>query len=136
VDSHVVVAAVLVRDGRILLCHRGPGRDWYPDVWDLPGGHIRNSETAQDALVRELAEEIGVKVHTPLPPPVARITSEGLDLTIYKVESWVGRVTNLDPQEHDQLDWFSYDNLRSLRLAHPTYLTLLSGLAAASPANP
>jgi 8-oxo-dGTP diphosphatase len=31
-----VVAAVVVRDGEVLLCHRSPNREWYPNVWDLP----------------------------------------------------------------------------------------------------
>ena len=28
-----------------LLCHRSPDRAWYPDVWDLPGGHVEAGET-------------------------------------------------------------------------------------------
>lgn len=42
--THVAIA-LLVRDGRALLAHRHPGRRWYPDVWDLVGGHIEPSET-------------------------------------------------------------------------------------------
>ncbi|GAA2693767.1 hypothetical protein GCM10010412_085480 [Nonomuraea recticatena] len=39
-----IVTAVL-RDGdRVLLCHRSAGRRWYPDVWDLPGGHVEEGE--------------------------------------------------------------------------------------------
>ena len=38
--AHDVVAGVLIRDGHVLLCHRSPAREWYPDVWDLPGGHV------------------------------------------------------------------------------------------------
>jgi hypothetical protein len=44
VDAHEIVAAVLVRDGRVLLCHRSPGREWFPNVWDLPGGHVEADE--------------------------------------------------------------------------------------------
>ena len=35
-----MVAGVLVRGTEVLLGHRSPGRRWYPDVWDLPGGHV------------------------------------------------------------------------------------------------
>ncbi|MGV9763186.1 NUDIX domain-containing protein [Micromonospora tulbaghiae] len=39
-----IVTAVL-RDGdRVLLCHRSAGRRHYPDVWDLPGGHVEEGE--------------------------------------------------------------------------------------------
>ncbi|WP_428833210.1 NUDIX hydrolase [Micromonospora coerulea] len=49
-----IVTAVL-RDGdRVLLCHRSAGRRWYPDVWDLPGGHVEEGEDPKESLVREL----------------------------------------------------------------------------------
>jgi 8-oxo-dGTP diphosphatase len=119
-----LVAGVLVREDRVLLCHRSPSRRWYPNVWDLPGGHVVDSETVQDALVRELAEEIGIAIAEPVPPPLTQIRTEGFDLAIYRVPTWEGTVRKLDRQEHDALDWFSKDQLRDLPLAHPAYLSL------------
>lgn len=60
---HVVVAAVLRRRGRALLVHRSPQRRWYPDVWDLPGGHVEAGEDPAQALARELTEELGTTAH-------------------------------------------------------------------------
>ena len=135
-ETSFVVAGVLLHEGRVLLCHRSPSRVWYPDVWDLPGGHVEDSETAPDALVRELAEEIGVRVPKPTSPPLARIQSEGLDLAIYSVRTWDGEVRNLDPEEHDKLGWFREADLRDLKLAHPRYLSLLSNLLVVSLLEP
>jgi len=59
---HRVVAAALLRHGRVLLSHRSPRRTWYPDVWDLPGGHIDVGESPERAVSRELLEEVGVTV--------------------------------------------------------------------------
>ena len=42
-QRHDVVAALLVRADRVLLCHRSPDRRWFPDVWDFPGGHVEES---------------------------------------------------------------------------------------------
>lgn len=42
------------------MCHRLPSLRWYADKWDFPGGHIEDGETAGDALVRELREEVAV----------------------------------------------------------------------------
>ena len=40
----MLVAGVLVRGAEVLLGHRSPHRRWYPDVWDLPGGHVEPGE--------------------------------------------------------------------------------------------
>jgi 8-oxo-dGTP pyrophosphatase MutT (NUDIX family) len=65
-DGHSPRARIvtgLLRDGdRVLLCHRSPGRRWYPDVWDLPGGHVEPGELPGDALARELREEVGIEI--------------------------------------------------------------------------
>ncbi|WP_440071557.1 NUDIX domain-containing protein [Streptosporangium sp. OZ121] len=53
-----IVTAVL-RDGdRVLLCRRSAGRRWYPDVRDLPGGHVEEGEGPKGSRVRELREEL------------------------------------------------------------------------------
>ena len=72
--SEVVVGA-LVRDGRVLLGHRGPGRLHFPDCWALPGGHVEADEDPIHALVRELREEIGVDA-TVTGPPSLRLEQE------------------------------------------------------------
>src|SRR5215469_16567881 len=47
-----IVTAVL-RDGdRVLLCHRSAGRRWYPDVWDLPGGHVEGGGSEREPCPR------------------------------------------------------------------------------------
>lgn len=55
----VVVAAVIVREGRILACQRSR-RDSFALKWEFPGGKVRKGETPDAALERELREELGV----------------------------------------------------------------------------
>jgi 8-oxo-dGTP diphosphatase len=57
-----VVAAVIERGGRILICQRRAG-DPMAGKWEFPGGKIRRSETPRAALARELREEIGVEAN-------------------------------------------------------------------------
>ncbi|HKM90013.1 MAG TPA: (deoxy)nucleoside triphosphate pyrophosphohydrolase [Candidatus Acidoferrales bacterium] len=54
-----VVAAVIEKDGRILICQRRRG-DRFELQWEFPGGKVQAGETPQQALVRELREELGV----------------------------------------------------------------------------
>ena len=128
--AHEVVAALLVRDGRVLLCHRSAGRSWYPDVWDLPGGHVEAGETPREALARELEEELSILAEPG--PEVASVVEAGLAMRIWLVEEWAGNPVNASPGEHDHLGWFSVSEAEELRLAHSSYLSLirdtLSGL--------
>ena len=60
----LVVAGLIVRDGRVLITQRGPVQK-QPELalkWEFPGGKVEPSEAPVDALVRELREEIGVTV--------------------------------------------------------------------------
>jgi len=59
-----VAAAVVFRDGALLLTQRPPG-DALALQWELPGGKIEPGETPEHALVREVREELGVAA-TPL----------------------------------------------------------------------
>jgi 8-oxo-dGTP diphosphatase len=123
---HDVVAGALVRDGRVLLAHRSPARRWYPDVWDLPGGHLEPGESAEQALVRELAEELGVRVRSCT--PVGDVEEPGLRLAVWRVDRWDGEPVNRAPDEHDELRWCTAADLAVLATAHARYPALLSGL--------
>jgi 8-oxo-dGTP pyrophosphatase MutT (NUDIX family) len=130
-DVRRVVAAALLRDGRVLLGHRSPHRTWYPDVWDLPGGHIEVDESPERAVARELLEEVGVTVEEADVEAVLGLdVPAGVDvhLGIYRVRRWRGRPFNACPAEHDRIGWFALDDLPHPELAHPAYLRILGGL--------
>jgi mutator protein MutT len=128
--DHQVVAAILREDSAVLLCHRSPSRLWFPDVWDFPGGHVEAGERPEDALRRELVQELGVLVEDLGEGPVFRqIDSEaGLDLTVWISRRWRGTVTNRQPEEHDAIGWFEMGQLDGLSFADPSSLTLLQDL--------
>ena len=56
----IVSAAVVVRDGRVLLSQRKKGSH-LADAWEFPGGKVEPGEDPKAALVRELDEELGVR---------------------------------------------------------------------------
>jgi 8-oxo-dGTP diphosphatase len=129
---HRVVCAALVRDGRVLLGHRSAGRRWYPDVWDLPGGHVEDGEAPAAALVREVREELGVLIDVPAGTPDAVLEADGLHLSVWVVRRWDGEVVNAAADEHDELRWVEAAELAGLRLAHRGYRELLTGWLAAA----
>jgi 8-oxo-dGTP diphosphatase len=58
---HVVAAVLRDVRGRILLARRTAGRD-LAGAWEFPGGKVEPGETPQQALTRELEEELGIRV--------------------------------------------------------------------------
>jgi 8-oxo-dGTP pyrophosphatase MutT (NUDIX family) len=119
-----IAAAALVRDGLVLLAHRHPARRWYPDCWDLVGGHIEPGESPLRAIRRECHEELGVDVHDPRPIAMT-VSDRTLAMHAFLVTRWDGEPVNAAPEEHDDLGWFRPDDLAGLTLAHHD----LTGLA-------
>jgi mutator protein MutT len=54
-----VVAAIIEKNGRVLICQRS-AKGTFEGKWEFPGGKMRPSETPREALERELREELGV----------------------------------------------------------------------------
>jgi len=136
------VGAVLVRradHGRdvpslVLLGRRAASREFYPDVWDVLGGHLEPEETGEQALVRELREEIGVT-------PTAWATlgefrellpdgNGSIVLHLHAVTSWDGSLRNLSPEEHSVVSWFAAEDACRLKLAHSSYPEVLRRAAS------
>ncbi len=102
-----VVVGALVRGGRVLLAHRRPDKQAYPDVWALPGGVVEAGESELDALTRELHEELGVRIATDSASHLCRLTAvpaeEPVLLSAWLVREWHGAPANVAPEEHDDL---------------------------------
>jgi 8-oxo-dGTP diphosphatase len=125
------IVAAFLRDGnRVLLCHRSASRCWYPDVWDLPGGHVEHGEMPSAALVRELREELGIAIAEPSGPPMHEIRAAAFDMQVWLVDMWSGTPINAAPDEHDAIAWFEETELVDLCLAHESYLPTFTQVLA------
>jgi 8-oxo-dGTP diphosphatase len=60
--DRTTASALLLRDGRVLLERRPVDARVDPDRWDTPGGHLEAGESPEQALVRELREELGIEL--------------------------------------------------------------------------
>ncbi|MEO1767229.1 Nudix family hydrolase [Thiobacter aerophilum] len=99
----VAAAVLLAPDGRFLLAQRPPGRA-YAGWWEFPGGKIEPGERPEQALVRELAEELGICVQQAYPwlTRVFTYAHATVRLHFYRVTAWVGEPT---PREGQTLAW-------------------------------
>ncbi len=100
-------------EGRYLLVHRRADRRYWPDLWDLPGGTVADDEDVDDALVRELREELGVEVESFqfLDTALIKEPASGrrAAINVYAVAQLTGEPANLATDEHDEIGWFTPD---------------------------
>ncbi|MCD2435848.1 NUDIX hydrolase [Acidaminococcus sp. NSJ-142] len=62
-DYHLtVLALVKTPEGRLLITQRKADKEWAPLKWEIPGGGVRAGETSEEAVLREVQEETGLKV--------------------------------------------------------------------------
>ena len=113
-----IVNGALVREGRVLLVHRSPHRHVYPDVWDLPGGHVEAGETELAALAREMHEELGVQITTGTAIHLCRLevghAEQSVGFSAWLVGEWTGTPANVAPDEHDEIRWFRPEQMPPL----------------------
>ena len=111
----VAAAALIAVAGRVLICQRPEGKQ-LAGLWEFPGGKVEAGETPEACLIRELEEELGIKVsHACLAPFV--FASHGYEsfhlmMPLYLCRNLEGEIT---PREGQRIKW-----VRAVRLAdHP-----------------
>jgi len=92
-----VVAAVIPRNGLILICRRRPDQ-LHPLKWEFPGGKVEPGEAPADALRRELEEELGIRAQ--IGPEMTRYEyaypgRPPILLVFYRVTEFEGEPRNL-----------------------------------------
>jgi 8-oxo-dGTP diphosphatase len=112
--ERIVTAAIIRRQGCVLLARRSPGEK-LAGFWEFPGGKVEVGETAEDSLARELFEELGI---------VARIgkkiaeSSHSDEHGSFRLIAFL--VDNIEgephPNVHDRLEWARIDDLTSYEL--------------------
>lgn len=89
----VVAAALVDADGRVLLQQRPEGKA-LAGLWEFPGGKIEPGETPEQALIRELEEELAITVPQACLAPAAFASAEAGDrhllLLLYITRKWTG----------------------------------------------
>ena len=91
-----MVAALIVRDAKLLICQR-TRHQTMPLKWEFPGGKIERGEQPRDALRRELDEELGITAH--IGEEVARIrhtyaSGSAVELRFFVIREYAGEIDN------------------------------------------
>ena len=106
-----VAAAVIYQDGKVFATQRGYGE--FKDGWEFPGGKLQSGETPQEALVREIREELEAVIEVG-----ALIGTIEHDYPAFHLSMkcyWCRLVSGaIVLKEHEASRWLSLENLESV----------------------
>lgn len=109
----VVAVALIDADGRVLIAQRPEGKA-LPGLWEFPGGKVDANERPEEALIRELREELGIEVKEPCLAPLSFASYPYPDfhllMPLYVCRRWEGFVA---AHEHQALKWVWPKELRA-----------------------
>lgn len=100
-----VVAALVIRDGRFMICQR-PAHKARGMLWEFVGGKVEPGETRQDALIRECREELDITVS--VGALFLEVTHVYPDLTVH-LSLFYASIAEGEPKllEHNDLRWIT-----------------------------
>lgn len=133
-SDRVVVAGAVYDRGRLLAARRSAPEE-LAGRWELPGGKLEPGESPEQALVRELREELGVETE-----PVERVPGEWPLKPGYVLRVWTVRLLSGEPrplEDHDALRWLGpheLDDVDWLDQDRPA-VAAVAGLSAERPAG-
>ena len=118
-SPHLLAAAylILIQNNQVLLQRRFQ-TGWMDGMYSLPAGHIENEESATNALLREVKEEIGIELKKE-DISVAHVIHRFVDTQhqyidfFYTATNWEGQPSICEPEKCDSLEWFSITDLPS-----------------------
>jgi 8-oxo-dGTP diphosphatase len=123
----VAACALIDADGRVLIAERPAGKPM-AGLWEFPGGKVDPDERPEDALIRELKEELGIVVTEACLAPLTFASHSYEDfhllMPLYVCRRWEGLVT---PQEGQRLTWVRPNRLKEYPMP-PADVPLISHL--------
>ncbi|WP_181701076.1 (deoxy)nucleoside triphosphate pyrophosphohydrolase [Chthonobacter albigriseus] len=108
----VVACALVDADNRVLISQRPEGKS-LAGLWEFPGGKVETGETPEDALIREMDEELSVTIRKPCLAPLTFASfsydSFHLLMPLYVCRRWEGSIS---PREGQAVAWVRPNRLR------------------------
>ncbi len=123
-----VVAAIIHKDGKIFATQRGYGA--YKDYWEFPGGKIEAGETPEQALIREIKEELATTIQ-----PERFLMTVEYDYPEFhlSMDCFICSIVEGEPEllEHESACWLTMEHLHDVNWL-PADLLVIDDLEAAS----
>ena len=128
--KNVVANAVFVKDNKVLLEKRKKDEDNYAGLWSFPGGHREKTETIEEALHREMKEELKVTIVTHKAigefDDIDPTSKEPYYHHFFLCTKWIGEIT--ETTEEEGIRWVELREIPKLGNVSKTTLNVLEKL--------
>jgi 8-oxo-dGTP diphosphatase len=123
--ERIVTAAIIRKNGSVLLARRSPGEK-LAGFWEFPGGKVENGETPEECLARELDEELGIltRIGEKCAESLHQYDHRNFRIVAYLVDCIAGEPR---PNVHDRLEWVKIDDISGYQLL-PADIPILASL--------
>lgn len=115
--QNVAIGALVDPEGRVLLTRRSERNSVMPNFWEFPGGKILSKELPEEALVRELREELSIETWDSCLAPVTFVSHSYTDfhviLFLFICRRWDGVIF---PKEGQKFSWVKKNELRDYKM--------------------
>ena len=112
IEQIKVVAGLILQNNKLLICQRPNFKD-HPLKWEFPGGKIKNDETNEEALIREINEELSINIINYEELISYNFNYKNLNKKVfiyfYLVNNFSGKVLN---NFHKELKWIEIKDIR------------------------
>ncbi len=113
----IVVSIVLINSSDEILLSKRPHNKHLSGFWEFPGGKVENGETPENAIVREIKEELNIKINDKCIAPLSfsefNYEEFQLLLLLYVCRRWEGEPMSM---EHNELKWVKPNMLRKYKM--------------------
>lgn len=115
VETISVVCGIIWKDNKVFIARRRPEKQ-LGGYWEFPGGKVEVNETHEESLIRELHEELGMKVIIEKPFLSVRHSYENFIIELYSF--WCQFIgANFKMTDHDKFEWIAIEELENRKLA-------------------
>jgi len=107
-----VSCALVIHRGRALATRRSSSMP-HPGLWEFPGGKLREGESAEESIIREIREELGISIKPLelLEPVVHHYPDRSIKLIPVVCDLKESEMANIHLAEHDRFGWIDLDGL-------------------------
>ena len=119
---NVSMGIILDSEGEILIAQRNLQKN-FGGMWEFPGGKQEADESPEQALIRELKEELSIDVEVLQSFPPYDYRDESIEVSFYPIQCKIvgGKIVN---NEHEEVKFISVDEINNFDFAPPDYETV------------